>query len=200
MLTPHPIYLLRHGRTVWNEEGRMQGRLDSPLTDIGREQAARMAETLAALIEGKTCQMVTSPQPRALATAAIIAQRCRLSPVQEPRLREIDLGAWEGKTWAEIDRQFPYAIGLPDRNFHGPGGETYDDVAARAKAWMQELTSPTVAVSHGITGRVIRALYAGIPERDLPAVARSTQDGLFRLEQGTVAFIECIQPCETDPR
>src|SRR5437588_638163 len=96
------IYLARHGETVWNRDGRFQGRLDSPLTRRGLDQARRMGETLAARIprgERRDWTIVASPLGRAQHTARIIAGILGLAGADietEARLAEVDIGSWAG--------------------------------------------------------------------------------------------------------
>ena len=195
-MTPHPIYLLRHGQTEWNAQHRLQGRMDSPLTARGVEQARRMERTLRSLLDrGTEWRLVASPQPRARTTAEIVGAGCGLSISIDDRLREASMGAWEGLTRQEIDGRWPNPSGAY-RFLQAPGGETWHDVSARATMWLQDLRGPTIAVSHGITGRVLRALYLGVEVESLPSMAALSQDGLYRLEQGTVAFIECVETLE----
>ena len=67
-----------------------------------------------------------------------------------------------------------------------PGGESYAMVAARAEDWLARLTGPTVAVSHGVFGRILRCLYAGLPWQQI-AEMDEPHGAVFRLERGTVA-------------
>ena len=70
----HPIYVMRHGETAWNAEGRFQGALNSPLTELGQEHARRLAQTLDAL-DLDQFDIRVSPQGRAFETAAIALAR-----------------------------------------------------------------------------------------------------------------------------
>jgi broad specificity phosphatase PhoE len=87
------IYLARHGQTEWNVAGRRQGRLDSPLTNLGLKQADRNAELLSA--EGIDA-VFTSPLGRAQRTASIIGSRLGLTVTVLDDLAEIDHGLWSG--------------------------------------------------------------------------------------------------------
>ena len=91
------LLILRHGETEWNRAGRMQGALDSPLTETGRAQARRQGVILRAFgIEG--WRWVASPQGRAAQTAAIAAQGLDLEIATDDRLKEIGIGDWTGAT------------------------------------------------------------------------------------------------------
>ena len=187
------IYLCRHGQTEYNREGRMQGRMDSVLTDLGRAQAAAMGGLLRGLIPGTGAwRVVASPQVRAKATAAIIGERLHLPVALDDRLMEISVGAWEGHLIDDLRHRHPDAFAERDWHFRAPDGETYDQVYARASGWLadQDPDSSVIVVSHGVTGRLIRAAYLGLgPEAamDLPI----PQDAVFRLDDGRVERIDC---------
>jgi broad specificity phosphatase PhoE len=106
---PHELYLLRHGETEWNREGRIQGSQDSPLTARGRAQATAQADILAREVP-QMWQLARycSPLRRARDTARIALDG--LVPVIDRRLREVDFGAWEGLTPAERGARDPWPI------------------------------------------------------------------------------------------
>src|SRR5580704_8037983 len=94
------IYLARHGQTEFNRDGRLQGRIDSPLTELGLDQAAQVGAWFAPRIDDPARWTVsTSPLGRARKTAAIIAAASGLGGrvVTDERLIELSIGAWEGK-------------------------------------------------------------------------------------------------------
>ncbi len=195
------VYLVRHGQTEFNAAGRYQGRLDSPLTALGRSQAARVGSLLATLT-GPGARLVSSPLGRAMATAAIIAERAGLpAAFTDGRLAEISLGSWDGMTDEDIEFASPGARKGTDRwnwHFSSPDGERYEQVAARAGAWLSEAVAanaPLIAVSHGVTGRVIRGLHAGLP-REEALKLDVPQDAVFRLDARGVERIDCV-PLET---
>lgn len=119
---PERLFLARHGQTTWNLEHRLQGQLDSPLTDDGIAQAESLARRLAGSGIGTVC---TSPLGRALRTAQIVAEGLGATVVEVPELAEIDHGELAGMTWEEIDEQFPTARAERADNRWGwafPGG------------------------------------------------------------------------------
>ena len=126
-----PIYLVRHGETVWNAEGRMQGWQDSPLTSRGKAQAQTSARRLASLPTLPSPRVISSPLGRAISTANIVLEALRPSAPRasvEHRIAEHRFGDWEGLTWSEIDRRWPgeRANREADKwNFLVPGGESY---------------------------------------------------------------------------
>lgn len=108
-MTPE-IYLVRHGETEWNRDARIQGRRDSPLTALGRDQARRIGQLLADLgLAG--LPVSASPLGRVQTTLAIIGEHLALGPVTlDPRLAEVALGCWEGLTAAEIRAAYPALV------------------------------------------------------------------------------------------
>ena len=93
------FYFVRHGVSEWNTENRLCGRSDVSLSDEGRRQATRLAERLRALPPDA---IYTSPLRRTVETAEIIAATTGLKPIVDARLVELDYGAWEGMTFAEV--------------------------------------------------------------------------------------------------
>ena len=174
------IYLLRHGETEWNVADRLQGALDSSLTPLGREQTQRLAAILARHIHesgSETRRMAVSPLGRTRETARIVAQSFRF-PIDvtiEPRLREITLGAWDGLTKTEVAAQFSSLLAGTNRfdwYFRAPDGETFEAARERVLSWLSEQTGSVIAVSHGVTGKLIRGAYLNLPRDEtlsLPA-------------------------------
>jgi probable phosphoglycerate mutase len=169
------IYVLRHGQTEWNLEGRYQGRKDSPLTDKGRGQAQEQGRLLqAAQIDWNETDAFCSPQMRALTTAQIALDDLDVTIRQDARLCEISFGHWEGRTFAEIEAESPELDHDGDPflwHFFAPGGESYEDMAARVQSFLDDLKRPAVIVTHGITSRVLRGLWLGVGldgMRDMP--------------------------------
>lgn len=182
------IYLIRHGETEWNAQGRFQGKLDSALTDTGVQQAAAIGRCLAAL-DISVDAFVSSPLGRTRQTAAIIAGSAHLPAAQcDDRLAEVSLGSWDGLTHIDIDAQWP---GLLDGStpfdwfFRSPDGESYDSALKRAECWLEERRGVTVAVSHGLISRIIRGASSGLSETDalgLPV----PQDVIWKLSNGLI--------------
>src|SRR4051812_7588840 len=102
--TPVRILLARHGETVFNVEGRWQGQSDSPLTARGVDQARQLGETLR---QKRIAAVYSSDLGRALQTAREVAQFHDLEVIQEPRIREINVGRWTGLTRQQILTEFP---------------------------------------------------------------------------------------------
>jgi broad specificity phosphatase PhoE len=132
---------VRHGATVWNATGRFQGHSDVELSPKGREQARAVA---AALSTERIDRFYASDLQRAYETATIVAAPHGLPVTPDSRLREFEFGQWEGLTWAEIvaDRPHLRTMGLTDAGRYRPeGGESFTDVTARVRAFLDELQS-----------------------------------------------------------
>lgn len=135
--SPRRLLLARHGRTEWNSRRVWQGHADIPLDDVGHEEARRLA---AALADQSFACVVTSDLARAHATAeAVVAARpARL--IVDPRLREIDVGTWEGMTTAEIAAKLPDVAARLARGEDLPrgGAETLEDLRTRCRAGLHD--------------------------------------------------------------
>jgi len=188
------IYLVRHGETMWNLAGRFQGQQDSALTDRGIKQADQIGMRLAKEVVryGTTLEGHVSPLGRAKETAARIANFVSLNLKEEPRLMEVTLGSWDGMSHYEIDTEYPGALvgcNAFDWYFRSPDGETFDHARERAESWLSSVTSPTVAISHGLTSRLIRGVYLGLTRQkmlELPV----PQNGFVALSSGQSTYVE----------
>ena len=191
------IYLLRHGESLWNRQGRLQGHRDSALTAHGRRQANLMGQTLARLVgPADGFSMISSPLGRARQTADLVARAMGRDPAgieEEPRLREHGFGTWEGEIYADLKELFPdqWSAREADKwHYRVPEGESYALVAARAGAWLEEQpeSAKLIVVSHGLTGRILRGLYLKAT-RDEIFDLTEPQDALYRLSEGSAAWI-----------
>jgi len=163
MLYPD-LLILRHGETVWNCAGRIQGAADSPLTAFGRDQAAVQGRLLAAF-DLSVFQIWTSPQGRAIETAHIALQSQKRSIRRDSRLAEIRMGDWTGVERSEIERQIPHLFERGENLIwydHAPGGEGLEAVYARTGSFLAELKQPAVLFTHGITLRMLRCHALGL--------------------------------------
>ena len=189
------IYLARHGQTEFNVARRYQGQGDSPLTARGQAQARRMGERLAALVPDlHGWRLCSSPLGRARHTAEIIADALGgvLAVETDARLAEVSMGAWDGLTFEEVEARRPRQVEHCERHFHGPGGESFEGLSARLGAWLDEVGArgQVIAVSHGVSGRVLRGLYGGLPRNRMLRLD-APQDALHLLEGGRVRRIAC---------
>lgn len=147
------LVLWRHGETDYNAANRMQGQLDeSQLTKVGDAQVRRAAPVLAAL---GSDALVTSDLSRASITAEILAEHSGLQPAVDKRLRETNLGAWQGLTHEEVEAGWPGGLAHWRESpwWPPPGGEARLDVAIRAGQVVSELDSSShrsaVLCTHG---------------------------------------------------
>ena len=158
------LYILRHGETAWNAEGRMQGVLNSALTETGRAQAARQAEILTG-IDLADFDILSSPQGRAFETAAIALARQVGHLRTDDRLAEIGVGQWSGKLRSTLAIGNNFVEG-PDGAIElyeqAPGGEGFSALELRCRGFLASLTRPSVLVTHGITSRMLRATVTGV--------------------------------------
>ena len=171
------IYIFRHGQTDWNAEGRIQGHIDIPLNETGREQARKLVPVLRKLeIEA----FLSSDLSRASETAQIIADQLGGLPVhQDKDLREIHLGKIEGLSRTEIEKLL--GVEFSDRLRSDPlsdsdvtllGSESAEQVIARAIRGIRSFFDKTefktigIATHGGVIRRVIQHAQQG---RDYPA-------------------------------
>ncbi len=193
-MTPHTIYFVRHGETKWNVEGRLQGGIDSALTERGRTQAFANALTLIEAVPGvTTLPFVVSPLGRARATLEIIRERIGLpddSYTVDERLAEVRFGAWEGLTFKEIESTFPEQWSERQRakwTHVPPSGESFAQASERLRTWASELRGDVVVVAHGAVGRILRGLNLGMPEEKIAYSDDPLHDRVYRLSRGTEA-------------
>jgi probable phosphoglycerate mutase len=206
--TPVRILLARHGETVFNVEGRWQGQSDSPLTDRGRAQAAELARALA---DEQIVAIYSSDLGRAAATAAHIAALHELDVTQEPRLREIDVGAWTGKHRDEINAAYPgglQAWANKPSAYQLPEGELIRDAQARALEFFDEhmpshVGQTVVVISHGAVCQTILVnamggtvddlwLKEGVDNCQISRLAWTAEGGLELIQLVDVRHLENV--------
>ncbi len=161
------LILVRHGRSTWNAEGRLQGVADPPLSPTGVEQARRLRGLIQALAPQEA---VSSDLARARETARVLAGR---ATALDPRWREIDIGAWTGRL---IDDMSIVELADLERWRQGvttpPGGETWDDARARILGAVQSLTDSGARSALVVThGAAIRAACAALGDLGLTNLA-----------------------------
>ncbi|PWJ12115.1 histidine phosphatase family protein [Jannaschia seohaensis] len=145
-----PLYILRHGETVWNRSGRMQGQRDSPLTALGRVQAARQGALLRRA--GVAVPAFVSPLGRARRSAALAGLRATV----DPDLSEIAMGAGEG-----LPRPPEARPGVLWK-FACPGAESQDALIARLSRVLAR-PRPAILITHGVLVIGLRAMARGLP-------------------------------------
>jgi probable phosphoglycerate mutase len=177
--------LLRHGQTAYNAGSRMQGQLDTELSDLGRDQAAAAAEVLA---KRQPLVIVSSDLRRALDTAVALGERCGQPVLVDTRLRETHLGDWQGMTHLEVDAAAPGArlAWREDARWAPHGGESRVDVAARSLPVVAEIVAaqtewgsdqvgdepdrPVVLVAHGGLIAALTAALLALPVDNWPVL------------------------------
>ena len=186
------VYLVRHGETEWNAQGRYQGKLDSRLTSRGREQARDAGRRLSVLLKGRSdLALHISPLGRTRETAEIIRNFVDAAPILEPRIQEVSIGSWDGLTHTDIDAGWPGRLNgcnAYDWFFRATDGESYEEALARVSSWLKELKNVTIAVSHGLAGRIIRGIYLGFT-REQTLSLPVPQEIIWHLADGRVEAI-----------
>jgi probable phosphoglycerate mutase len=142
------LWLVRHGETLWNREGRLLGWTDLPLTPLGRRQALALMGRLPRL------PAYSSDLKRARKTARLAG----FFPATTEALREIHFGELEGAFWEELDPAHREAL-LHFQGFRPPGGEALEEFQERVFRFLEGLQSPALLFTHGgVVRAVLRAL------------------------------------------
>lgn len=193
------IILARHAETVFNAAARMQGHMaHTPLTRTGIAQAEAMGLALAAALKGTPERdLWVSPSGRTQQTAAIVGEhldRPFFDWRTDARLLEIDVGEWEGRYYADIVAEVGPIVDAHRRLFSmaAPKGEWFPAIAARLTDWLASLdpARPVLAVSHGITARVLRGLLVGGDDWHGVKVADDAPQGsVFRIKDGSETIL-----------
>lgn len=180
------LYIVRHGQTEWNLERRFQGWLDSPLTEHGVESAKQLKQHLK---PHRFHHCVSSPSPRASRTMELILSEHHGGYKTDERLREINLGPWQGMKHEEIEVQFPEQLEIfynHPENFWLSDAETYHDVYERVNGFLNEQVTTAkkksephnvLVVTHGVTLMMFQLIMDGKPLKELSeyTVAPNTQ-------------------------
>ena len=150
------LYLIRHGQTVWNKAGKLQGRTDIELNENGRQVAGDLGRKLE---NTKIDIIYSSPLIRAYETACLIRGHRNIPIIRDSRLVEISFGKGEGDSWLKWnDPSCPYNAFFNDTSNYIPpeNGETLEEVMARTKNFVQEVIEPlhktverVMIVAHG---------------------------------------------------
>jgi glucosyl-3-phosphoglycerate phosphatase len=176
------LLMLRHGQSGFNVASRMQGQLDTELSELGRVQAVAAAEVLA---KRQPLLILSSDLRRAYDTAVVLGERAGLSVRVDDRLRETHLGDWQGMTHSQIDAAAPGArqAWREDASWAPHGGESRVDVAARSLPLVAELlrgepewgavdepARPVVLVAHGGLIAALTAALLRLPVANWPVL------------------------------
>lgn len=180
------VYLVRHGETEWNRDGRFQGQADAPLGERGREQAAQVAGRL----EKAAAELIVSSDlSRARDTARAIEAATGTACIEEPAFRELSFGLWQGLTRREIEARFgdSFPRYLADPVDGRPeGGESFAEGVVRVRAAADRLLAERteermVWVMHGGSIRALLCTYLDWPMRER---------GRYRLDNASVTLLE----------
>lgn len=189
-------YLVRHGESVSNLEGRVQGQEDIELSARGHEQArlvAAWSQTLSASLPAGAAtigeitigEIWTSPLRRAHETATVIAAALGLQLMVEERLCELHAGIFQGHLWADLETTFPEEVSRwrsGDEHYAIPGGESRAQLAARGRSALETLarrsTSGMIVVAHG---GVLTAALGSLMGREHPLLAAAAERPFTRL-------------------
>jgi probable phosphoglycerate mutase len=185
-MPPPVVYYVRHGQTEWNAARRLQGQRDIPLNDIGRAQAVHCGKILADLFarDGRSpsdLDYISSPLLRASETMELLRTTLGLERDGyrvEERLQEMSFGRWEGLTFSELQTRESELLATREHDkwrFTPPGGENYEHVIGRVRAWHAGLTRDTVVTAHGETARVL-LVHLGLSQPD--ALLRRVEHGV----------------------
>ncbi|MEO0211372.1 MAG: histidine phosphatase family protein [candidate division WOR-3 bacterium] len=155
------VILVRHGKTRWNEEGRLQGWKGEALSERGLREVEELSESLSQL---KPDAVYSSDLRRAAQTAEMLMRlnSWRAPHVIDRRLREINHGLWEGMRVSEImDLKNMQTV----EGFRPPGGESFRDVAERVSGFISDLRSTghkeVIVVGHQVSNAVFSLLAMG---------------------------------------
>ena len=196
------FFIARHGETVFNAAGRMQDdHGHTPLTGAGFRQAEAMGKTLKARLGAHPdLALWSSPSGRALQTLAIAVEPLGLDWHEvrtDPRLVEIGMGEWTGRYYrdviAEVGPIYDPETSLFTRR--APGGESYEAMADRLRAWLDETAHPPgdrLVLTHGMASRVLRGLLTGAaphPACGAPVAPALPQGAIVEVDEGVERVI-----------
>ena len=162
------LWLVRHGQTDWNLEGRLQGQLDVPLNETGLQQVRSLAEQLKV---SKFSAIFSSDLMRARQTAGIISEALGLPVVYDRRLREIHQGDVQGMLFSDVIQQFKDTLENRTKDpvySRVPGGESVAELAVRFRECVDEIASgdydhPVLVVAHGLAIATMLCQARGYP-------------------------------------
>lgn len=184
------IWFLRHGQTYWNAERRIQGQLESELTEQGIADAHKQRELMAPILRlNPPCYV--SPLGRAQQTAQIALEGRTFRT--DDRLAEAHAGAWQGLLHDDVRRDFPDVVNAQmsalELFLAAPGGEGLEVFQARILDFLKDLQEPSVVVAHGLLGQVIRGLIQGLDLSEMGQLSNG-QGCVYVLEDGSEAILQ----------
>ena len=202
------LYLLRHGRTLWNEEGRLQGRTDVPLSEEGRRSALAAG---AALGNVSFDAAFSSPLQRARETAELILQGKNVLIQTDARLIELSFGAAEGMRlcdFQEEQRPTRTLFAAPECYVPPTGGESYEALVRRCRSFLDKRIVPeerrwahVLVVAHGAAVRGLFSamfgaesgrIYGGRVQKNCAVNVIDCTGGVFLAERVVKEFCEDV--------
>lgn len=166
------LFIARHGETEWNKESRLQGWKNAPLTEKGIKQAKALKSRLR---DVDFDLVYSSPIGRTIKTANIILKDRDIELVKDERIKEINMGKWEGRTTEEIKKKFPKVYEdfwkRPDE-YEPIAGESFYDVKERTTSFLEEILEVNkdeniLVVSHGCASKLMMSYFEERPLRKL---------------------------------
>ena len=181
------LFLVRHGQTDWNLKGKIQGSRDIELNDTGIKQAEELSEKL--LAENyRFAKIYSSFQKRAAKTAEIISKITNVDYILIDGLQEMNLGEWEGLSWAEVKDKYPieYEEWFVNRRYpKTPKGESYQDMLDRVLAAIHKIINENnknvIVVTHGAVIMSIQCYLTNTPFDEMTK---------FKTDNGSIIEIE----------
>lgn len=186
------MLLIRHGETALNAESRFRGHSEAGLNSRGRRQARALARYLPRF---SPARVYSSPLKRCLETARPLAERLGLTVVVEPRLIDLDYGAWQERPIAEVAAQSPgdYAAWMAgDLSLRFPGGELLEAVVERVRSFLDEMVERhqgevVAVVTHNVLCQIATCLLTGAPPQSFQSVRHDPGNfSVFRWRAGAV--------------
>ncbi len=190
------IYLTRHGETEWNVQRRMQGRLDSPLTERGKHQAVLLGNRLA---DTAIDVIYSSTSPRAVTTAGLIRAGRNIPQLQHAGFCEMGLGPWEGK---EVQVLMETENGSCQNFFYHPelfvppaGAENFEELQQRFVAALREVAAKhegqtILVVAHGMVLRNMLAYFTNQRLQDIwTNLYKPTALSLLNMDEGKFELV-----------
>jgi len=179
------LYCVRHGESLYNAEGRVQGQSDVALSEFGRRQSEAVAATLA---EKPLDAIYSSPLRRAIETAEVVARRTGLPVRTDPRLKEVNAGVFQDRLRADLERKFPGELARwtsEDLDYVIPGGESRRQLIARGRAALQAIARTdyrhVAVIAHGRLLTVSLKHLVGLAPTDPP----------HSLQNGSITTVRC---------
>lgn len=194
------IYIIRHGETFWNEQGRLQGNTDIELNEKGREAAGKRGRELE---EVSFDVIYSSPLIRAYETACLIRGHRNIPIIRDERLKEMSFGTYEGRDarmlWENQEDPFHYFFSRPDLFHAAPEGEEFEDVCKRARSFLTEVLEPlehryerVMITGHGAINKALmryikksalKNYWAGGLQKNCGVVIVTLKEGIYEVVQ-----------------